>query len=115
MVIKAMVSIVALFASALVVKAGDNVFSNDIIVDGQVVVREVCSSNNGVLVLLKRCEMSYDNEGRIVNKRDYKWNSELEEWTFVRSYDYSYQDGTYTITLTDSKGKTTTLDYTSSN
>lgn len=109
--IKAILSVIALATMMTLANAASNkrIFNNDTIEEGKVTVREVCSEENGLLSLISRSEMEYNEDGRISVKRDYVWNKESAAWVFVRSVSYSYGDHSYTITLTDAKGNTKVL------
>lgn len=109
--IKAILSVIALATMMTLANAASNkrIFNNDTIEEGKVTVREVCSEENGLLSLISRSEMEYNEDGRISVKRDYVWNKESAAWVFVRSVSYSYVDHSYTITLTDAKGNTKVL------
>lgn len=104
-------SVIALATMMTLANAASNkkIFNNDTIEEGKVVVREVCSEENGLLTLVNRSEMEYNDKGRISVKRDYVWNKETASWVFVRSVSYTYGDNSYTITLTDAKGNTKVL------
>ncbi len=108
--IKTLMSIFALATTISFANAADvnekHTYNNDTVENGKIVVREVCSEENGLLSLVSRAEMEYTEDGRLAVKRDYAWNAVSSEWTFVRSVSYTYEDNSYTITLTDSKGNT---------
>lgn len=109
--IKAMMSVIALATMVTLANAAGNkkIFNNDTVEEGKVTVREVCSEENGLLTLINRSEMEYNEDGRLSVKRDYVWSKESASWVFVRSVAYSYGDHSYTITLTDAKGNTKVL------
>ncbi|MCQ2236629.1 MAG: DUF3836 domain-containing protein [Bacteroidales bacterium] len=111
--IKAIMSIFALASMITFANAANSndkhVYNNDVVENGKIVVREVCSEENGLLTLKSRSEMEYTDNGRLAVKRDFSWNAESSSWVFVRSVSYSYSEDSYTITYTDAKGNTSIL------
>ncbi len=110
--LKVMLAIVAMLTvtntSAVIKKT---VYNNDTVENGLIVAREVCAEENGILTLVSRSEMEYTTDGQIAVKRDYTWNSVESTWTLNRTYNYTYSDNGFTITVTDTKGHIRTFEY----
>lgn len=108
--IKSILSVFALATTISFANAANvnekRTYNNDTVENGKIVVREVCSEDNGLLSLVSRAEMEYTEDGRLSVKRDYAWDSVSSSWTFVRSVSYEYDGTAFTITLTDAKGNT---------
>ena len=112
-IVRVMLAIVAMLTISSSSNAAikGKIYNNDIVENGKVVAREVCSEEDGQLILVSRSEMEYNADGLIALKKDYTWDSSANEWKFQKSYTYTYTETSYTIVMTDAKGKVKTFEY----
>lgn len=112
-IVKVMLAIVAMLTVSTISEAAikGKIYNNDVVENGKLISREVCSEEDGQMILVSRSEMEYNEDGLISVKRDYTWNLSRSEWQLQRSYEYTYTENTYSIKLTDAKGNVKNFEY----
>lgn len=112
-IFKVMLATVAMLTVSTISEAAINgkIYNNDVVENGKLMSREVCSEENGQMMFVSRMEMEYNVDGQISAKRDYTWNERAGQWQLQRTYEYTYTETTYSIKLTDAKGNVKNFEY----
>lgn len=95
MVTKSVFSLVVMFVCSMMVSASmprDYKYDTKF-VDGKVVSKTVFSQVNGLLNKQVRYEFTYNTDGKVAEKKAYRWNGNDGEWTPYYLISYKYDKG----------------------
>lgn len=97
--VKSVIAVAFMFIGSLAIEAVSprNYMYDTKEEDGKIVSKIVYLNNEGLLNREVKYEFAYNEEGKVVEKKAYRWNQKTEDWDNYYLITYQYEEGADTF------------------